>query len=404
MNHRRIPGWTALVACGALARVASATTEPPTTQDARVLSMGSTAAAHAHNAAAIYHNVALLHEVERFVVSGNFSGLVLLQSAPVDGPNTSVDNDSQLVPLFVIGGGYRVHERVVVGFGVFSSGGFGSEYERTTPGPTRLVLGAIEFSPVASFAILDNLSVGVGYRVKYMFQELSALVPAPPPAPMGTTVNVDSDVSGFSWFGAHVGFYYRPIEPLRLGLAYRSKTTASLDGTSDIGGQEADTSFDFSFPHGVRLGAAYEFLPERFLAALDLRYLFHSEANEEIVTETNGVETTQELDWNDSFFVGLGLEYFVTPMFAARGGYSLTTSATPEELPGPFFLPAGLIQALHLGGGLRLKNVGLEIDLGGYYGWGSSEFDGAFVPPDGPIPGDYTVNAWTFGLGVTYRR
>jgi long-subunit fatty acid transport protein len=133
-----------------------------------------------------------------------------------------------------------------------------------------------------------------------------------------------------------------------------------------------------------------------------MRYLFHAEANQEIVTETGGVETVQAIDWNDSFFVGLGLEYFVTEQFAARGGYSLTTTATPEERPAAFFLPAGVLHAFHLGAGARID--AFEIDLGGYYGFGSSDFEGEFEPPDGPVPGTYTVDTITLAAGVTYRR
>ena len=402
MNCRRMLGSIAFIGFSSVAPVATGTTEPPTTLDARVLSMGSTAVAHVHNGAAVYHNVAALSEVQAYVVTASLSALWVAQSAPVNGPNTSLDNDVSLVPLFVVAGGYRVHERIVLGLGAFTTGGFGSKYETTAPGPFELSLGAIELSPVASFTIIDNFAVGIGYRLTYMVQELKARTPAPPPAPMGTLVDVASDVSGFGAFGIHIGFYYRPIEPLKLGLAYRSKTTAALSGTATSGGQEFDTSVDFSFPHGLRWGAAYEAIPERFVVALDMRYLFHAEANEEIVTETNGVETSQEIDWNDSFFVGLGLEYFVTEQFAARGGYSLTTSATPENRPAPFFLPAGILNTFHLGGGIRLEKF--DIDVGGYYLFGSSEFEGPFVPPSGPVPGTYTVDALTVAAGVTYRR
>jgi long-subunit fatty acid transport protein len=403
-TQRGFPRWLVALGASAVTAKAAATTQPPTTEDARVLSMGSTAAAHAHNGAALYHNVALLHEVRRYVVTGSFAGLRVAQSAPVNGPGTSVDNDPSLVPLFLLGAGYRVHDRVVVGLGAFTTAGFGSEYDTTAPGPYRLALGSLEVSPAASFALRDDLSVGVGYRITYAFQELRARVPLPPPAPTGSSANVVSDLSGFSWFGAHVGLYYRPIEPLKFGLAYRSKTTVALSGTTTTDGEEADTSQDFSFPHGIRLGAAYEALPRRLVVALDVRYLFHAEANDELVTKTGGVETTQELDWKDSFFMGLGIEYFVTSIITARGGYSLTTSATPQDRPAPFFLPAGLLHAFHLGGGVKFENLGLAVDLGGYYGFGSSEFEGPFVPPDGPVPGKYTVDTLTLALGVTYAR
>jgi long-subunit fatty acid transport protein len=394
-----LAGWLTLVAMAGLAQNALATTDPPTVHDARAMAMGSTAVAHVHNGAAVYHNVAALHEVETVALTANFALVHVGQSAPVEGPNTSLDSEAAIVPQFLIGGAYRVTEQMVLGLAAYTTAGFGAEYKSSAPGFSKLQLGALEVSPALEYSLTKQFALGVGYRISHLMEKSTVHIPVM--TPMGVAiVDVTSDLSGTSFAGFHVGAYYRPTPALKLGLAYRSKTTTTLKGKATVMGQDQDQSFDFSFPHAFRLGAAYEAIPNKFSIAVETRYLLHAESNKEIVTTTGGQTTTQPTNWKNSFSVGLGFEYFVAENVPLRAGYMLTTSATADDRPAPFFPPPGLLHSVHAGFGLRFGSV--DLDAAAYYAFGRSDVQNP--APMSAFPGRYTLDTLAGGVSVTYHH
>jgi long-chain fatty acid transport protein len=378
---------------------ASATTDPPAVYDGRSVAMGGTGVAHIHNAAALYHNVASLHEVEQLTVTADISPTTTTLTAPVNGPGTSSDSVSSIVPLFLVGGAYRINDRIVIGLAAYATGGFGTKYELAGPGISKLQLGAFEISPGIAVALTKELSLGVGYRASYMMQQADAKMPAPPPAPAGTLLDSKLDLSGTNFLGFDAGVYYRPIKPLRVGLSYRSKVTTDLSGTTKVAGQSIDTTSEFSFPHAFKIGGAYEIIDDTLLVAADVKYLLHAEANKETVIKTPVGNTTQVLDWKDSISAGLGVEYVVNALIPVRAGYRLTTSATPKDRPGPFFTPPGVLHSVHAGVGLKLQHI--DVDVGGLYAWGKED---ATAPKPPALPGTYSMKTIMGAASVTYHQ
>ncbi len=386
---------------------AFANIEPPPAYDARSVGMGSTGVAHVSNGASLYHNPAALHGVERGAVTGVFSPLAPQLTAPLDGPDTSVKSKRDLGPLFLVGGAYRVHERVVLGVAAFPTMGFGAEYQDLDAlGGLDLSasLGVLEIAPGAAFGITDDIAVGLAYRASYFSYSASSPVLAPPPAPAGTLLSAEADLSAWNFTGLHAGVFARVTPSTRLGLSYRSKISADLDGTTDIGGQELDTTLEFSVPHIFKLGVAQGLLDDRLLLALDLRYALYKDANESLVVETTvpGVGTQEQetpLDWHDSIGVYLGGEYRVHDLIRVRAGYSLASSATPEETVQPILPPPGLQHTIHAGAGVDVG--GLEVDMGGYYLMGGQNAEPD--PASGNAPGDYKFDAILGSVSVTYR-
>jgi len=388
---------------------ALATTDPPTPLDARAAGMGSTAVSHVHNGAAVYHNVAALHEVKKLAITAGIATSRIGLTAPMDGPNTSVDSDSSFVPLYLIGAAYRVSDQVVLGLASYATGGFGAEYTTTNPGVSKLTLGALEISPAVEFSLTKNFALGAGYRITYVMQSAEARVPVfdAMGVPTGMFAASTAELSGFNFAGLHVGAYYRPSEMVRLGLAYRSKVNTHLEGETTTPLGPLDTESDFAFPHGFKLGAAFDAVPEKLLLALELRYLLHGEANEEIVTEYPAapmLNRTDTLGWKDSVSAGVGLEFHATEMMPLRAGYMASTSATPGDRPGAFFPPPGLLHSIHAGAGVELES--LAIDLGGYYALGGADVTSvaAVAPPAAPPPvGRYEFSTLAISLSATYR-
>ncbi len=389
--------WT----CAALAN-----TEPPAPYDARSVGMGSTGVAHVENATAVYHNPAELDGVGRGTVTGAFSPIFPQMRAPLEGPDTEVKSTRSFGPLFFLGGAYRVHDRVTVGAAAYPTMGFGATYEELEAmGGLDLsaALSAIELAPAVSVAITDWLALGAAYRITRVgYQAESPTVLPSPPAPPGTIVATETELSDWNFLGLHVGALVRPAEHTRVGISYRSKITADLEGTTTVADQDIDTSMEFSVPHILKLGLAQGLADDRLLLALDLRYALYRDANESMVVETEGgADQVVPLDWKDSLGVYLGGEFGAVPdRFLVRAGYSLASSATPDETALPVMPPPGFQHGIHLGAGVALG--GLSLDLGGYYMFGSADAE-----PDAPIPGSmdgtYKMDAILASLSATYR-
>ena len=94
-----------------------------------------------------------------------------------------------------------------------------------------------------------------------------------------------------------------------------------------------------------------------------------------------------------------GVEYrFVPDGLAGRLGYSITQSATSEDYPQPFLPPPGIIHSLHAGLGTTLSSF--DVDLGGYYCFGSYDVSAPIAPA---VAGEYGVRSVAIALSGTYH-
>jgi long-chain fatty acid transport protein len=413
VGHVRGGRWSLAFAGAAMASEllvvtpAMAVTEMPPPYDARSVGMGATGVAHCTSGAAIYHNPANLTEVNQLTLTATFTPAMSTSTTPVEGPSTSRSSDASLLPFFLLGGGYRLSQRVVLGAGVYPIGGFGGTYNNVAAlGGQKLSMqvATIEVSPVVTLALLENLAFSVGYRVTIVTQKSTLPMGIPP-----TMVSADMDMSGANYLGVQTGLSWRATRALRMGLVYRSKVTTKMTGTTTINGSSSDTSTKFSSPHGVKAGVAYELLPDKLMLAADFRYLAYSSSSKEMVikvsTPAGPQENVQNLGWKDVYAGYFGAEYWVHPRLAVRTGYSFTTSATPRERPNALYTIPGLFHDLHAGVGTRWNQW--SFDLAGMYSWASTEISSSDIAPDlqaSTFPGTYSSSLWFVSGSVTYRR
>lgn len=378
-----------------------ANTEPPAAYDARSVGMGSTGVAHAQNGAALYHNPAALHEMGQGAVTLAISPFAPQVSSPIGTDGAEVKSKRGIFPMFLVGGAYRIDRRFTVGLAAFPTMGFGAKYgELASFGGLKLnaQLAAIEVAPGASFAITDYLAVGVTYRVTYMAFNMEQ----PNLTAAGTMAQSKTDLSGLGFLGAQVGLFARATETTRLGLTYRSKVSVNMKGDTEMGGQKMHTELKFAAPHTFKLGIAQSLLENRLTLALDLKLALYKESSKELALKVDvpglGTQTqSQPLKWKNVFGFYAGAEYRFAPEGpAARLGYSMAQSATPTDYASPVLPPPGLQHAVHAGAGMSVANV--DIDLGGYYLFGSKKSQ-----PSGGAPGDYGMNAVLVALSGTYR-
>ena len=389
---------------------AGATTEPPAAYDARSVAMGGSGVAHVHNGAAIYHNPAALEGMEQGAFTAVFAPSKVTNTVPLNGPGTSVSSDASLFPMFFVGGGYRVHEDLVVGAAVYPSAGLGSVYEdvQTPAGPVDLnqMVMALDVVPAVSYAVSDAVAFGVGYRVSYLEQQAEQLAPMPgPPGQPPSMAKAELDMSGWNFAGIHAGAFFRLGPSTRLGLTYRNKVTADLEGTLRAGGAESPASASFTTPHRFKVGVAQGALDDRLLVAADVRYSLYAESGKELVTHVATPAGDQEmvvtLNWQNVWIVNAGAEYRVVPSFAVRAGYTVGNTATTEARANYYMPPPAILQALHAGVGVTLGS--LDLDAGAFYAFGGKDAEPKQDSPAASNPGRYETEFMSLALAATYR-
>jgi long-subunit fatty acid transport protein len=391
-----------------VSQLASANIEPPAVTDGRNAALGGTGVAYTHNGASLFHNPAALQGIDKGALTVSLSPVTSWMKAPLNPaqPNLEKKSSKAPFPMFLLGGGYRLDERWVIGMAVYPTVGFGATYEGVPAlGGNDLSTGAalFEASPGVSYAITKDIAVGLAYRATYMYQSTKAVnVDVSTGAPV--FVPMEMDLSGFNFLGAQLGFWARLAESTRLGLTYRSKVVVKLSGDTTSGGMDMDTETKFRTPHSFKVGVAQGLLADRLLLALDLKYMLYEDSGKRQVVETTLPDGTVqsgpiEMDWRNTVTAAAGVEYqFVPKLLAGRVGYSLSQSATSEDYPQPFLPAPGLIHSLH--GGLGTSFSSFDVDLGGYYMWGIKSLTAPVLPA---APGEYAARAVAFALSGTYR-
>jgi long-chain fatty acid transport protein len=391
----------ALFACGSLyCRDARATTEVPAQYDARSVGLGGTGASFIENGASVFLNPAALDGITTLAVTAVISPVQPVLTAPLAPPpmNASVKADTPFFPLFLAGAGFRLTDQIVAGLAVYPTAGFGSTYTKAIGGQDlSMSIAQFEAAPAVSFKIIDGLSVGLSYRITYTRQ---AAHQPPPFAPAPTDVTLD----GFNYFGIQAGLYYRPLDIVHLAFTYRSRVDSELSGTTESGPAKFDTKSQFNSPHRFRLGASISPPGVPLLVAADIKYMLYADSNQtqEITVNTpmGAMTTIQRLDWKNVLAFGLGVEYMIVPLVAARVGYSISQSATPESTANPFTPPPGALQSVHLGLGLKLPM--LDLDAGGFYAFSNKTINAS---PSNMmvIPGEYKITSLLFSVSATYH-
>lgn len=391
----------------AWAPAAMANIEPPAPYDARSVGLGSTGVAYTLNAAAVYQNPADLQGILLMAFTFDASPTMPAAEAPLNGPDApTVHSSRSPFPLFLLGGAYRLHERVVLGLAIYPTAGAGAIYEKVAAlGGNDLEVGALalESSPALSIAILKNLSLGLGYRMSFVSQTASTVQVVPGPMGMPAPTTVEAKLKGYSFAAMSAGLYYEPAPGIGLGFTYRSRMSANLSGTTTIGGgQGLDTTSSFTTPHELRAGSAFRLADDRVMLTLDVKYLFYGgmKTVDTTVTTPSGMQTSSTTyDWHSVAVLGAGAEVFVHPKVPLRIGYSESGSATSSSYPSPFLPPPSAVHTVHWGAGLKLTTW--DIDVGAMYSFGGTDVSSP-APPG--IPGHYGFNALYIAGSATYHR
>jgi len=430
--------WIVLASVLLFAGRASASTDINGLFDARSHGMGGTGVAYITSAGAIPINPALLEGVAKLSVTLDVFAIGAQPQAPYSiwhlddegEPYKSYDtirSDTSYAPLPFLGAAYRLHPRVVLGIAAYPVIGQGTA-AKYRPAPdefpdlvatNKASMGLIETGEALSVRILDNLSIGLMWRITYMTQSVStplAGADRPPGVvtnPSRTQVdNVNIDVTGLNFYGFQFGVLYKPVPSLSLGFTYRNKVEVWGDGftTGNVAGRaiKFKTESGFTNPHSIRAGLAYSALSDKLLLALDFKYLFYAEAFKRLKTVVydKGDDMPPTINysnqyWKNSAVLQLGAEYKTTDWLAVRAGYTVLNSATRADYAIAFGAPPGISHLIC--GGLGFKALdSLDLDIAGSYVVLEGRVD--TKTKDNAGPGLYASHGGMISLSATYHR
>jgi long-subunit fatty acid transport protein len=369
--------------------------------DARSHALGGSGVAYLDSAGAIPANPALLDQIPKLALSLDIyyirsqpeSPYTIYHIDPATGQQyrnyETIRSPTTGAPLPFFGVAYRLLDRVVVGAAVYPVIGQGAQ-ATYKPAPDQypnavakvdVAMGLIEAGIPISVRLLDNLSLGLMWRMTYMTQSVSTPLPAtrPPGAVINTTtsevINADINVTGMNFTGLQVGLFYKPAPSLRLGFSYRSKVTVDGSGTTTtkIGPMATvlDTTQGYSNPHAFRAGLAWTTLQDKLMLVADLKYLLYAEAFKTVGTTTMQPgkppsTASTPAYWKNSVSVHAGAEYRVADGWLARLGGAIVTSATNADYALSYFAPPG--NAYQVMGGLGIKILdSLNMDIAAGY-------------------------------------
>jgi long-chain fatty acid transport protein len=400
-------------------------------QGARAMGRASAFVAMPNDPSAIFYNpagLALLDGTQIYVgatfisPSADFSGTDPFGTGAVTGTQAS---NLFFPPNVYIS--HRLNEKVVLGFGVHTPFGLGTEWEDadTFAGrhlSTNAEIQGVAFNPTVAYSVNDQLALGVGVDIRYsrvildryvFYRDPSTGLPA---NPLGGAIPLDiAQASLTSDYSTGVGFdfglLYRANDQVTFGFSYRHFVQIKYEGTAEFDQiltgvaifdnnpallaalADQDVKTQINYPWLYNFGIAYQ-ATDDLLAEFDVNYWGWSVFNELRVTGLlTGPEVSDE-DYEDAFEFRAGLEWQKSAELALRAGFVYDMSPAPPKAISPLLPDA--------------DRMGITAGLG--YDFGAARVDAAFmylIFSDADTKGEHPVlngvyenSALLFGLDV----
>ncbi|MFW5488995.1 MAG: OmpP1/FadL family transporter [Desulfovibrio sp.] len=307
----------------------------------------------------------------------------------------------------------QVTDRLWMGLGVFTRYGLSAEFDPEWPGRYNSYFAQIVSSSVVpgiAYKLTDTLSLGLGLEAMYFdFKQQKKVRTAP--GDVDGTLHGDSLGVGFN-----VSAHYHPIQPLRIGLAYRSLVEQRVTGRASFNNpaglppiffQDTDAWGTIRLPDSVQAGVSYDILDNLTVEADVIWTRWSSYRNltinyDKALMPTNPASTStmSEKNYKDVFRYCLGVEYGVLPWLDLRAGYVYDESPVRDSYA-DYLVPANDRQIFSLGTGIKYDNWNFDVSYS--YLWIMGR-DVDARPEDGVVDSNFkNGDAHMVGFSVGYK-
>lgn len=305
---------------------------------------------------AVHYNPAgmTLLEGTRIQATGTWVAVNAEYKGDKSGATENGRKKGQLIPAGYIT--HQLNDQVWLGLGLTVPYGMGTDFDRNWEGAERgnkSTILTFDINPNVAWKINEKFSVGGGLSLQYAKAKLGMgkqklEVPMP-----GNHYAMNSTVEGDSWaWGWNVGLMFRPVETVRLGVAYRSHIAHNAEGettidtnkllagnpeTAGIAGQTfvSDMKVRIKTPDTLTFSAAWDATQDLTLSAtarwskwsnFDTLTIENSGFHGGNSPLANGamsqMAATSQVHnkWDDTWFFSLGADYRLNEQLTVRGG------------------------------------------------------------------------------------
>jgi long-chain fatty acid transport protein len=318
--------------------------------------MSAAMTARSQDLSSIFYNPAGIDYVEKNEL---FLGLTPIRpSHTYEGDKVSAEAKSKtyLPPQVYIA--HRLNSRTVIGAGVFSPFGLGTDWGETWAGrytSTFAEIQAVYFSPTVSVQVTKWLSFGLGYSWVYSTATIEKMVDSgiqvyktsKNPAVIANTAydskfSLDGEGGGVNW---NTGLLLKPSSALQLGVSYRGPTDIKYEGQAKFTHQDfltaalspmmpssQDGTTTLHLPASVNAGLLYRFT-EKWDASFDVNYVRWSTYDKLVIKLDKKLpveKITQTKDWENTTTFRFGTSYIMNELTVLRGGMLYDKSPVPE--------------------------------------------------------------------------
>jgi len=179
--------------------------------------------------------------------------------------------------------------------------------------------------PALSYEIVPMVSVGLGLMVgAHTYVNNKA----------GKTVVGNEEGYLSTWTAPELGILIKPLDGLKIGVAYRGKYSAKSGAVISMFGPPITLQGNTLYsPLQVAGGASYIY--DKLTVALDVVYTRWSDFEPPFITATGPdgmvIATYSNPNFSDTYTPRLGAEYRLIDFLTLRGGYYFKPSPVPEQ-------------------------------------------------------------------------
>jgi len=347
------------------------------------------AAANAEDASVMWFNPAGLTDIKDNQVVGALhiiapsskftnDGSIGVVAPSTPGLLSGPDDDGAtvgLVPNIYWKGKFKDYD---VGFGVNVPFGQHISYDEDWVGryhATETDLKTYNFNPSIARKINDKVSFGFGLNVQYVDVVLEQKINQ---SAIGDA-DANAKVTGDSWaYGYNLGFMFKPVDDLNIGLSYRSKISHDVSGsvnysnvnsTTDLGGYtlnqvlfDADVSASVNLPASASLAINHQ-LNQKVQLLASTTWTGWKAYDELVIDFDNGSpDSESNQNFKDSMRYAVGAIYQLDDSFILRGGLALDQTPVPDKFSRSPRTPDSDRKWISVGFGYKLSQA-MTIDL-----------------------------------------
>ena len=286
---------------------------------------------------AVHYNPAgmTLLEGTRIQATGTWVAVNAEYKSDLDGSTENGRKKGQLIPAGYIT--HQLNDQVWLGLGLTVPYGMGTDFNRTWEGAERgnksMIL-TFDINPNVAWKINEKFSVAGGISLQYAKAKLGMGMPVAMPGvpnPLWSNATVEGDSWAWGW---NVGMMFRPVETVRLGLAYRSHiahnaegdTTVDMTTPAGVNTSVSDMKVRIKTPDTITFSGAWDATQNLTLSAT-ARWSKWSNFDTLTIENSNpqfgaiGKDSVSvENHWDDTWFFSLGADYRLNDQWTVRGG------------------------------------------------------------------------------------